>query len=141
MQRRIEETIVFNPLRPPDLKKILELEIARASRTFLLHATTPFKVELSTGVKSVLLNHGCDTEYGAADLQHTLACEFQDPLYRLMATGQVNAAIKSESLPSARNSFSGRARRSVTDIMTNSYGLEISKAQLGFCSFCDTDVY
>jgi ATP-dependent Clp protease ATP-binding subunit ClpA len=92
--RRIEETIVYNPLRPADLKKILDLEIQRASRTFLMHATTPFNVEFSTGAKSLLLNHGCDTEYGAAHLQHTLACEFQDPLYRLMATGQVNAGDK-----------------------------------------------
>ncbi len=59
-----------------------------------MHATTPFNVEFSTGAKSLLLNHGCDTEYGAAHLQHTLACEFQDPLYRLMATGQVNAGDK-----------------------------------------------
>ena len=89
--RRIEETIVYNPLRPADLKKILELEIVRASRTFMLHPTTPFRVEFSTGAKSVLLHRGCDTEYGAAHLQHTLACEFQDPLYRLMSTGQVHA--------------------------------------------------
>jgi len=92
--RRIEETIVYNPLRPADLKKILDLEITRASRAFMLHATTPFHVEFSSGAKSVLLNHGCDTEYGAAHLQHTLACELQDPLYRLMATGQVRAGDK-----------------------------------------------
>ena len=77
------------PLRPSDLKKILDLELAKASRVFLQHPTTPFQVEFSSGAKSLLLNHGCDTEYGAAHLQHTLACEFQDPLYRLMATGQV----------------------------------------------------
>ncbi len=89
--RRIEETIVYNPLRPSDLKKILELELSRASRVFLQHPTTPFQVEFSSGAKAVVLNHGCDTEYGASHLQHTLACEFQDPLYRLIATGQVQA--------------------------------------------------
>jgi len=88
--RRIEETIVYHPLRPADLKNILELELAKASRVFLRHPTTPFEVECTSGAKSLLLHHGCDTEYGAANLQHTLACEFQDPLYRLMATGQVS---------------------------------------------------
>jgi ATP-dependent Clp protease ATP-binding subunit ClpA len=89
--RRIGETIVYNPLRPADLKKILDLELDRASRAFQLHATTSFKVEFSTAAKSLLLNQGCNTEYGASHLQHTLACMFQDPLYRLMTTGQVHA--------------------------------------------------
>jgi ATP-dependent Clp protease ATP-binding subunit ClpA len=89
--RRIEETIVFHPLRPADLKKILDLELAKVSRIFHQHATTPFRIEFTASAKSLLLSHGCDTEYGAAHLQHTLACELQDPLYRLMATGQVHA--------------------------------------------------
>ncbi len=92
--RRIEETIVYHPLRPADLKRILELELAKASQGFLQHPTTPFRVEFTSGAKSLLLQHGCDTEYGAAHLQHALACEFQDPLYRLMATGQVHAGDK-----------------------------------------------
>jgi ATP-dependent Clp protease ATP-binding subunit ClpA len=89
--RRIGETIVYNPLRPLDLKRILDLELERASRQFLLHSTTPFQIEFSPGAKSLLLNHGCDTEYGATHLQHVLACKFQDPLYRLMTSGQVRA--------------------------------------------------
>jgi len=89
--RRIEETIVFHPLRPADLKRILDLELAKVNRIFLHHPSTPFQVEFTTGAKSLLLNHGCDTEYGAAHLQRTLARELQDPLYHLMATGQVQA--------------------------------------------------
>jgi ATP-dependent Clp protease ATP-binding subunit ClpA len=89
--RRLEETIIFQPLRPADLKKILDLELGKVSRIFHEHATTPFHIEFTTSARSLLLNHGCDTEYGAAHLQHTLACELQDPLYRLMATGQVHA--------------------------------------------------
>jgi ATP-dependent Clp protease ATP-binding subunit ClpA len=89
--RRIEETVVYNPLRAADLKKILELELAKVNRTFLHHPATPFQIELTSGAKSLLLNHGCDTEYGAAHLHRTLACELQDPLFRLMATGQVHA--------------------------------------------------
>jgi len=92
--RRIEDTIVYHPLRPADLKSILDLELNKASRHFLQHPTTPFQVEFTAGAKSLLLQHGCDTEYGAAHLQHTLACEFQDPLYRLMATAQVRAGDK-----------------------------------------------
>jgi ATP-dependent Clp protease ATP-binding subunit ClpA len=92
--RRIEETIVYHPLRPGDLKKILDLEIAKACQVFHQHPTTPFEVKFTSGAKSLLLQHGCDTEYGAAHLQHTLACEFQDPLYRLMATSQVHGGDK-----------------------------------------------
>jgi ATP-dependent Clp protease ATP-binding subunit ClpA len=92
--RRVEETIVYRPLCPADLKKILDLELAKASRVFRQHPTTPFQVDFTPGAKSLLLHHGCDTEYGAAHLQHTLACEFQDPLYRLMATRQVRAGDK-----------------------------------------------
>jgi ATP-dependent Clp protease ATP-binding subunit ClpA len=88
--RRIEETIVYQPLRACDLKKILDLELAKVSRAFQQHATTPFQVEFTSGAKSLLLHHGCDTEYGAAHLQHTLAREVQDPLYRVLATGQVH---------------------------------------------------
>jgi ATP-dependent Clp protease ATP-binding subunit ClpA len=89
--RRIGEIIVYNQLRASDLRKILDLELERASRMFEAHATTPFTLEFSAGAKSLLLKRGCDTEYGAAHLQHTLACKFQDPLYRLMTTGQVRA--------------------------------------------------
>ena len=92
--RRIQETIVYHPLRPVDLKKILDLELAKATQIFLQHPTTPFQVEFTSGAKSLVLHHGSDTEYGAAHLQHTLACEFQDPLYRLMVTGQVSAGDK-----------------------------------------------
>jgi ATP-dependent Clp protease ATP-binding subunit ClpA len=92
--RRIEETIVYHPLRSADLKKILDLELDKASRVFRHHPTTPFQVEFTSGAKSLLLHHGCDTEYGAAHLQHILACEFQDPLYRLMATNQVQSGDK-----------------------------------------------
>ena len=92
--RRIEETIVYQPLRPVDLKRILDLELNRATQIFLQHSTTPFQVEFTSAAKSLLLHHGCDTEYGAAHLKHTLACEFQDPLYRLMATGQARAGDK-----------------------------------------------
>jgi ATP-dependent Clp protease ATP-binding subunit ClpA len=89
--RRIEETIVFQPLRPSGLKKILDLELAKVSRGFEQHPTNPFQVEFTSGAKSLLLTHGCDTEYGAAHLQHTLARELQDPLYRVLATGQVHS--------------------------------------------------
>lgn len=92
--RRIEETIVYHPLRPADLKEILNLELEKASRVFHNHPTTPFQVEFTAGAKSLLLHHGCDTEYGASHLKHILACEFQDPLYRLMATDQVQSGDK-----------------------------------------------
>ena len=35
--RRIEETIVYQPLRPADLKKILDLELDKACQVFLQH--------------------------------------------------------------------------------------------------------
>ncbi len=89
--RRIEDTIVYQPLRPAHLRSILDLELDKVMQAFFHHPTTPFELEFSSGAKSLLLQHGCDTEYGAANLQHTLACELQDPLYRLMATGQVCA--------------------------------------------------
>ena len=89
--RRIEETIVYRPLRPDDLKKILGLELAKVSRLFAQNRVMPFRVEITAGAKSLLLHHGCNTEFGASHLQHTLACELQDPLYRLIATDQVHA--------------------------------------------------
>jgi ATP-dependent Clp protease ATP-binding subunit ClpA len=92
--RRIEETIVYQPLRTADLRRILDLELAKVSRVFLQHPTTPFVVDFTSGAKSLLLHHGCDTEYGATHLRHSLACKLQDPLYRLMATGQVHAGDK-----------------------------------------------
>jgi ATP-dependent Clp protease ATP-binding subunit ClpA len=88
--RRIEDTIVYQHLGPAHLRSILELELAKAGRTFARHSSTPFQIEFSSGAKSLLLQLGCDTEYGAANLQHTLACRVHDPLYRLMATAQVS---------------------------------------------------
>jgi ATP-dependent Clp protease ATP-binding subunit ClpA len=88
--RRIEETVVFQPLRQVDLKRILELELSRILKIFRQHSITPFEVELSPEAKSLLLDHGCDAEYGAAHLQRTLSRELQDPLFRLMATGQLS---------------------------------------------------
>lgn len=92
--RRIEETIVYNPLRPADLRRILDLELEKTSRIFGQHRSAPFHLEFTTGAKSLILHRGCDTEYGAAHLQHTLACDVHDPLYRLISTGQVHAGDK-----------------------------------------------
>lgn len=94
--RRIEETLVYQPLAASHLKRILNLELDKAGQVFLRHPITPFHVEVTSGAKSLLLHAGCDTEYGAAHLKHTLACKFQDPLYRLMATGQVRPGDKIE---------------------------------------------
>lgn len=92
--RRIDDVIVYQPLRPTDLKKILDLELKKAAQVFLQHPTTPFQVELSPGAKSLLLRRGCDTEYGSAHLQRVLSCEIQDRLFRLMATSQVRSGDK-----------------------------------------------
>ncbi len=89
--RRIENTIIYQPLRPAHLRSILDLELDKVMQGFFHHPSIPLELEFTSGAKSLLLQHGCDLEYGAANLQQTLACEVQDPLYRLMATGQVRA--------------------------------------------------
>jgi len=87
--RRLEETIVFQPLRPADLAGILNLELGKLARMFRHHATHPFDVRFSPSAKSMLLKQGRPIEYGASHLHQTLSREVLDPLYRLMATGQV----------------------------------------------------
>src|SRR5574337_177706 len=55
--RRIEETVVFHPLRPADLEQILDLELSKMARAFRDHATQSVELNFCSSAKSLLLQH------------------------------------------------------------------------------------
>lgn len=87
---RIDKAIVFKPLGPPELEKILTLELnAVQQRIFLSQAASPFVFTVSKPAREYLLVEGTDIKYGARHLKRAIERSLVNPLSNLVASGQV----------------------------------------------------
>ena len=105
--RRVEETIVYHPLRPDHLKRILELEIAKSTQVFRDHPTTPFTLS------SPPAPNRCSSIMGA--IRNTELRTFNIPWpasFKILSIdswppAKCVPATRSACLPRVRNSSSG----------------------------------
>jgi len=87
---RIDKVVVFKTLRPEDLKKVLDLELAQVQRRITLAAgENQFVFGCTPAVRELLLREGTDVRYGARHLKRVIERRIVFPLANLVATAQV----------------------------------------------------
>jgi ATP-dependent Clp protease ATP-binding subunit ClpB len=87
---RIDRTVVFHPLGPEDLRRILSIELNAVQQRIIGGCyTQPFVFKLSEPAKEFLLRDGVDLKYGARHLKRSIERHVVYPLSNLIATEQV----------------------------------------------------
>ena len=87
---RIDKIVVFKPLGPAELRKVLGLELGILQQRILNSATTtPFVFSLTEEAKDYLLQEGTDMKYGARHLKRAIDSALVHPMSNLIATQQV----------------------------------------------------
>lgn len=74
---RLDDIIVFHPLRREDSRKILDFMLARVSKKL---SAQGFSVSLTEEAKNFLVDKGFDPNYGARPLQRSIQRLLEDPL-------------------------------------------------------------
>lgn len=87
---RIDKAIVFRPLQPLHMEKILDIELDMVQQRFL-HTLNgrQFMCQCSPAFKTLLLADGTDSKYGARHLKRSIEKNLVQPLANLVATGQI----------------------------------------------------
>ena len=89
---RIDKVVVFKPLGQPDLRRILNLELAQVQqRIYQSPAQRSFAFSVSEAGKDFLLQEGTDMKYGARHLKRAIERLLVHPISNLIATDQVSA--------------------------------------------------
>jgi ATP-dependent Clp protease ATP-binding subunit ClpA len=90
---RIDKSIVFHPLKPEHLEKILDIELGNLQNRIFKAAGTndkPFVFTVSAEVKRQLLEEGFDQKSGARELKRVLERRLMMPFANLLATEQLS---------------------------------------------------
>jgi ATP-dependent Clp protease ATP-binding subunit ClpB len=90
---RVDEVIVFHALKEADLKKIIDIQLARLRERL---ADRKIGVTLTDAAKTHLVRVGYDPSYGARPLKRTLQKEVETSLARLMMKGDVRDGMTVE---------------------------------------------
>jgi len=83
---RVDEIIIFDRLTEDDLKKIVEIQLARLTKRLEQQKIT---LDLSDSAKELLAREGYDPVYGARPLRRTIQKEILDPLSISILEGKV----------------------------------------------------
>ncbi|PYT35452.1 MAG: ATP-dependent Clp protease ATP-binding subunit [Acidobacteria bacterium] len=86
---RIDETIVFRPLRREQLERILEIELTIVQQRLSVTPRGHFVFRATRAAKDFLLREGTDLKYGARHLKRAIERHLVYPLASLLATDQV----------------------------------------------------
>jgi ATP-dependent Clp protease ATP-binding subunit ClpB len=74
---RVDEIILFEPLRKTDIKRIVDIQVARMQK---LLADKRLTMELTEGAETFLADRGYDPTYGARPLKRAIQKYLMDPL-------------------------------------------------------------
>jgi len=82
---RIDEVIVFHPLGRSEIRKIVDLQLARLTKQMAEHG---FQLEISDAAKTLLANEGYDPQYGARPLKRVIQQRLQNELANAILSGE-----------------------------------------------------
>ncbi|MCA9248807.1 MAG: AAA family ATPase, partial [Planctomycetales bacterium] len=82
---RIDETIVFHPLKRDEIRRIVDLQIDRLSK--LLEAQQ-LHLQVSEAARAEIANQGYDPTYGARPLKRVIQQQLQNPLATELLKGE-----------------------------------------------------
>ena len=83
---RIDEIVIFNYLRKEQIKKIVDLELAKVEKRL---ATKEIKIEISEKAKEFLVKEGFDQNLGARPLKRVIQRLILDPLSIKIVTSEI----------------------------------------------------
>ncbi len=86
---RLDKVVVFHPLRPEQLEKILEIELGMVQQRVLETGKGQFLFRVTAEARCFLLREGTDMKYGARHLKRAIERHVVYPLANLLATEQV----------------------------------------------------
>ena len=86
---RLDKIVVFRPLRPTQLEKILDIELELVQKRLLETGRGQFVFRATSEAKAFLLREGTDLKYGARHLKRAIERHIVYPLANLMVTEQV----------------------------------------------------
>ncbi len=87
---RIDRLIVFRPLKPDHLQKILDIELGRVQeRVMASTGDKQFVFKCTDAARDFLLREGTDMKSGARHLKRAIERHLVFPLSNLIATGQI----------------------------------------------------
>ena len=86
---RIDEIIIFNYLGKPEIKKIVDLELAKVAERL---AGKKIEIKVSESAKELLAEQGFDQNLGARPLKRVIQKQMLDPLSLKIVSGQVREA-------------------------------------------------
>ncbi len=83
---RIDETIIFHPLSPEAIEKILDLKVADLNKRL---AEQDVRITVTAEAKRILTKEGFDPHYGARPLARALKRLVENPLASKIVAGEV----------------------------------------------------
>jgi len=83
---RIDEIIIFNYLRKPEIKKIVELELEKVEKRL---KTKDIGIKVSEKAKELLAEKGFDPNFGARPLKRLIQRLILDPLALKIVTNEI----------------------------------------------------
>ncbi len=90
---RIDHTVVFEPLTPEHLDKILDLEVKnlqrRIRRAYQLTKVPLFIIDIAPAARAQIISEGLDPRYGARYLKRTLEQKIMHPVVNLLTSDQI----------------------------------------------------
>jgi ATP-dependent Clp protease ATP-binding subunit ClpB len=86
---RLDQVVVFHPLRTDQLQQVLEIELNIVQRRILDTAKAKFLFRVTPPAQAFLLREGTDLKYGARHLKRAVERYVVFPLSNLLATAQL----------------------------------------------------
>jgi len=83
---RVDETIIFNYLQKPEIKKIVDLELAKVANRL---ATKKIEIKVTESAKGFLAERGFDPNLGARPLKRVIQKQVLDPLAVKIVAGDI----------------------------------------------------
>src|SRR5438270_2659662 len=87
---RLDQVVVFHPLRREQLEQVLEIELGQVQGRVLETAKGQFLFRVTQPGREFLLQEGTDQRYGARHLKRAIERHVVYPLANLLATEQVH---------------------------------------------------
>ncbi len=88
---RVDETIIFKPLRKKEIQKIVELQVSRLKKNL---ADKKIELELTPKLKRYMAQKGYDPSYGARPLKRVIQTKLLDALALEILDGRIKEGEK-----------------------------------------------
>ena len=83
---RVDEVVIFNPLRENEVEKIVEIELSKLNRRLVKMG---YKVNIDPKVKKYLSEVGFDEKYGARPIKRAIQEKIEDLISEEVLRGNI----------------------------------------------------